>query len=237
MTFEEAGARYMQLRGQWQAGLLAPEQFQEMVAQLGVQDALGQWWQMEPGSGQWMMWNGAQWVNAAQPRQAPAPPPPPAPAPSYGQAYAPQCPQPYGQQYPQAPDRQPMVQQPMGQQMVSVPGKKPGPAIWEGIASVLPGFVIEMLQRWPVYQKDPAALAGFAVPSLLPGVLLPLVPAIGRAAAIVIVLGCLAWLSWPLISQASEILGNAKAVQSHAGRGLVGVSLLYLIPRIWRAGN
>ncbi|MBI4890297.1 MAG: hypothetical protein HY821_06705 [Acidobacteria bacterium] len=260
MTFEEAGARYGQLRAQWQTGMLPAEQFQQMVSQLGVQDAQGQWWQMEPSSGQWMMWNGAQWVQAAQAQPAAPPPPPAQPAaPAYGQAYAAQYQTPYQTPY-QAPYQAPpqagyqathAAYQPgavpgqygaqpprpaMGQQMVTVPGKKAGPAIWEGIASVLPGFVIEMLQRWQVYQKDPAALAGFAVPSLLPGVLLPLVPTVGRAVSIVIVLGCLGWLSWPLISQGSEILGNAKAVQSHAGRGLVGVSLLYLIPRIWKAG-
>ena len=93
-----------------------------------------------------------------------------------------------------------------------------------------------MLQRWPVYQKDLELLAGFAVPSLLPSLLLPLVPRIGRWAAIFVVLGCLAWLSWPLVAQWSSIVGNPQAVLGSAGRGLVGVSLLYLIPRIWRTG-
>jgi hypothetical protein len=203
MTFEEAGARFGQLQAQWRTGMLQPAQYQQMVAQLGVQDSSGRWWQLEPNSGQWMMWNGTQWVLAQQAAAMP-------------------------QYVPQAAQQQ---------RTMTVPSKQAGPAIWEGLASVLPGFVIEMLQRWPVYQKDPAALASFAVPSLLPGVLLPLVPTIGRVAAILLVLGCLGWLSWPLISQAGEILGNAKAVQSHAGRGLVGVSMLYLIPRIWKAGR
>ncbi len=200
MTFEEAGARYTQLQAQWRAGTLPPAQYQQMVAQLGVQDPAGRWWQLEPNSGQWMMWNGAQWVSAQQQAATPA----------------------------FAPFPQPRA--------VAMPGHKSGPAIWEGLFSVLPGIVIEMLQRWPVYQKDPAALANFAAPAILPGVLLPLVPTIGRWVAIVLVLGCLAWLSWPLIAQSGSMLGNAKAVQSHAGRGLVGLSLLYLIPRIWRAG-
>lgn len=201
MTFEEAGARFAQLQAQWRAGQLHPAQYQQMAAQLSVQDPQGRWWQIEPNSGQWLMWNGAQWV----PPQPQAPPHAPAPAPT--------------------------------QQSLTVPAKKTAPAIWEGLVSVLPGFVIELLQRWTVYQKDPASLVSFAVPSLLPAVLLPLVPAIGRFAAILVVLGCLGWLSWPLIDQAGEILGNAKAVQSHAGRGLVGLSLLYLIPRIWQAGR
>jgi len=110
-------------------------------------------------------------------------------------------------------------------------------AVWEGLASVAPGFVIQMLQGWPSYQKDPRLLASFAVPTLLPALLVPLARYIGRFVSILLVLGCLAWLSWPLLSHASELMGNPQGVQKQAGRGLVGVSLLYLIPRIWRAGK
>jgi hypothetical protein len=173
-----------------------------MVAQLRVQDAGGFWWQLEPNSGRWMVWNGAQWVFGPQ---SPAPQ-------SVAQA---------------APPRQTMA----------VPVRKAGPNILEGLAPVVPGIAIELLQRWPAYRGDPIALASFAIPSLLPGLLLPLVPTIGRTSAILLVLGCLAWLSWPLVSQAREMLGTANAAQSHVGRGLVGVSMLYLIPRIWRAGK
>lgn len=202
MTFEEAGQRFAHIQTQYRAGALPPAHYHQLVAELRVRDPQGRWWQIDPNSSQWLMWNGSQWAPAA-------------PA------------QPHGHPHPLA---QPHAQS------VTVQPKPAAPAIWEGLASVLPGFVIEMLQRWPVYQKDPALLAGFAVPSMLPAVLLPLTPAIGRAVSILIVLGCLAWLSWPVISQWSEIVGNAKGVQAHAGRGLVGVSLLYLIPRIWRAG-
>lgn len=204
MTFEEAGARFVQLQAQWRAGALQPAQYQQMVAQLRVQDASGRWWQLDGATGQWLLWDGAQWVL---PQQAATP-----------QHVAPAVPQ-------AAPQR-----------VVTVPAKKVGSGIWDGLVPVLPGFVIEMLQRWPVYQQDPALLANFAVPSLLPAIVVPLVPVIGRAAAILIVLGCLGWLSWPLISQAGVMLGNASALQTHAGRGLVGVSLVYLIPRIWKAG-
>lgn len=201
MTFEEAGARFVQLQAQWRDGLLQPAQYQQMVAQLSVQDPSGRWWQLEANTGQWLVWNGAQWV----PGQVVATP----------QHIAPPMP-------PQRP--------------MAVPAKVAGPPIWEGLFSVLPGFGIEMFQRWPIYQKDPAALANFAVPSMLPALLVPLVPTIGRVAAILIVVGCLGWLSWPLIAQSGAMLGSAKAAQSHAGRGLVGLSLVYLIPRIWRAG-
>jgi hypothetical protein len=252
MTFEEAGARFAQLRAQYQAGALPPAQYQQMLAQLQVQDPAGRWWQIEPNSGQWVTWNGSQWVPAQGAAAAPAP-----------QAYAQAAPQAYAQPMPQgyaqpqgypaqqprypAPAQQPYAQ-PQGygqpgyppqpqQQSVTVPGKKGGSAIWDGLAPVVPGLAVGVLQQWPTYKKDPTALASFAIPSLLPAVLIPLVPVIGRYVAILLVLGCLAWLSWPLIQQASDLAGNAKALQRHAGRGLVGVSMLYMIPRIWRAGK
>ena len=198
MDFRQAELSYQQLRGQLSGGRIAPQQFEAEIARLRVQDPTGRWWQIDPNSGGWLAWDGAQWVPAAQSRPIAAPAP----------------------------------------QAASVPvGPRPAaPAIWEGLVSVVPGFAIEMLQRWPVYQKDLELLAGFAVPSLLPSLLLPLVPRIGRWAAIFVVLGCLAWLSWPLVAQWSSIVGNPQAVLGSAGRGLVGVSLLYLIPRIWRTG-
>ncbi|MFH0998693.1 MAG: hypothetical protein V1844_24855 [Pseudomonadota bacterium] len=199
MDFQQAANRYQLLWGQLSGGRISPQQFSAEVNQLRVQDPAGCWWQIDPNTGQWLMWNGVQWVAPAAQAQVVAAP-------------APQT------------------------RSVSVKPKPAAPAVWEGLVSVLPGFVIEMLQRWPVYQRDPMLLAGFAVPSLLPALLLPLVPRIGRWTAIMVVLSCLAWLSWPIISQWAEILGNAKFVQNHVGRGLVGVSLLYLIPRIWRAG-
>jgi len=88
------------------------------------------------------------------------------------------------------------------------------------------------VQGWPSYSNNISMMAGFVVPSLLPAVLVPLVPRVGRAVAIIVVMGCLAWLSWPILMQLSTLLGNAHAVQAQAGRGLVGLSLVYLIPRI-----
>jgi hypothetical protein len=228
MTFEEAGARFAQLQAQYRSGMIQPAQFQQMVAQLAVQDPAGRYWQLEANSGQWMVWNGTQW---SWPQQAAAPVQQPA------VAYPAQAPQ-YPQQSMQYPGQQPMpaqyAVQPAPQATLTVQGKKAGPPIWEGLAPVVPGFVIGLAQNWPAYSKSPADMAGFAIPSLLPAILVPLVPYIGRVVAIIIVLGCLVWLSWPVVSNLSAILGNAKAVQSHAGRGLVGVSLIYLLPRIWK---
>ena len=54
---------------------------------------------------------------------------------------------------------------------------------FEGLAPVVPGLAVGLLQQWQLYKKDPAALAGFAIPSLLPAILVPLVPVIGRYVA------------------------------------------------------
>jgi len=237
MTFEEAGARFVQLQSQWRAGMLTPAQYQQIAAQLSVQDSTGRWWQLDPNSGQWMAWNGAQWVI---PQQAAAPQYVPQTAvPQYVQQAAPQY-APQAVAPPHAPQIAPLPYAPQAatqQRTLRVPARKIGPTLIDGLAPVLPGIAIEMFQRWSIYRQDPLLLANFAVPSLLPTVVMPLVPTIGRVAATLIVLGCLGWLSWPLISHASEITGSAAAVQSHAGRGLVGVSMIYIIPRIWKAGR
>lgn len=62
MTFEEAGQSYAQLRVQLQAGQITPAQFSEAVGQLRLQDASGNWWQIDPNSGSWLYWNGSAWV-------------------------------------------------------------------------------------------------------------------------------------------------------------------------------
>jgi outer membrane biosynthesis protein TonB len=294
MTFEEAGQQFAMLQAQVRAGQIAPAQLQQMAAQWRVQDSAGRWWQIEPNSAQWTMWDGTNWVlpqPAAQPQPAAtapaprpaypqsyvpqplpaaaprpsfppnyAPQPAPAPRPAYPQSYMPQplpavaprpsfppsyapqpqpAPQPvYPQSYAPQPQfaavPRPFAAQPLQQASVTVGPKRTGPSIWEGLAPVLPGLAIGLVQGWAMYSKDMTMLAGFVVPSLLAGVLLPLVPKIGRTVAIIIVIGCLCWLSWPVISQLQSILGHAQAMQAHAGRGLVGISLLYLIPRIWR---
>ncbi len=76
MTFEEAGSRYAQLRDQYQAGQLDLGGFQAATAQLAVADPEGTWWQIEPTSGEWLMWNGSAWVRPGQSEaEAPSPPP------------------------------------------------------------------------------------------------------------------------------------------------------------------
>jgi hypothetical protein len=223
MSFEEAGRQFAQLQAQYLAGQLPLAQFQQMVAQLRVLDSAGIWWQINPDSAQWMMWNGTQWVV-----------PQPMPQPAY-QPMQPVMQQPatsYSIPRPQMPQSTPAYGMP--QATLTVRDKNAVPAIWEGLAPVIPGLAIGLVQGWPQYSANHALLAGFLIPSLLPTVLVPLVPKIGRTIAICLVLVCLIWLSWPVLTQLSAMVGNAKAVQAHAGRGLVGISLVYLIPRIWK---
>ena len=83
MTFEEAGQQFANLQAQVRAGQLQAAQFQQMAAQIRVQDPSGNWWQIDPNSSQWMMWNGAQWTWPQQQAR------PAAPQPAYAQpAYA-----------------------------------------------------------------------------------------------------------------------------------------------------
>lgn len=108
-------------------------------------------------------------------------------------------------------------------------------ALGAGLTGVVPGILIDVLQRWSLYKQDPAAAAGVAAPELLSALLLPLVPAIGRFAALLILLACLAWLCWPVIAQLNETAEPAaKGLQQQMGRGIVGLSLLSMIPRILR---
>lgn len=108
-------------------------------------------------------------------------------------------------------------------------------ALGAGLAGVVPGILVDVLQRWSLYRQDPTAAVGVAAPGLLSALLLPLVPTIGRFLALLILLGCLAWLCWPVIAQLNETAEPAaKGLQQQVGRGIVGLSLLSLVPRILR---
>jgi hypothetical protein len=230
MTFEEASARFAQLEAMYRAGQMAHPQFVAAAGEIRVQDAAGAWWQIDPQTRAWLKWNGAAWVNPAQ-AQAQMQMPPAAPQAyqqPYPQQYAPQYPQarPQGQAY--AQPGAPVVVQSQQAAQSSMKGA------WDGLASVIPGLVVDGIQRWPVYRQNPQMAVGVAAPALISGLLLPMVPKIGRVIPMLVVLGCLGWLSWPVISGWAEISKETKGVQNQMGRGLVGMSRVYLIPRIWR---
>ncbi|MFB3905601.1 MAG: hypothetical protein ACE15E_19310 [Acidobacteriota bacterium] len=67
MTFEQAGQAFAGLQSQWRAGRISWEQFQASAAQLRVQDSTGAWWQIDPASGQWIVWDGVRWVQPGSP--------------------------------------------------------------------------------------------------------------------------------------------------------------------------
>jgi hypothetical protein len=226
MTFDEASARFAQLEAMWRAGQMAQPQFMAAAGELRVQDASGAWWQIDPQTRAWLMWNGAGWVNPAQPQPSVAAPP------VYAQAYAQPQPQAYPQPYARGP--QPGAQYSAQAQPQAVAGGSAMKGAWDGLISVIPGLVVDGIQRWGVYKQNPSMMLGVAAPALISGILVPLVPKIGKVLPTIVVLGCLGWLCWPLIDQWAEISKESKGVQNQMGRGLVGMSLVYLIPRIWR---
>ncbi len=67
---EELENRFLQLRRQFNAGLLSPEQFQAEVDRLQFQDAQGHYWTIGSRSGRWYYHDGNQWVQAEPPRTA-----------------------------------------------------------------------------------------------------------------------------------------------------------------------
>lgn len=220
MTLQEAAAQFAQLEAQYHAGHLPHAQFLAAAAALRAQDSSGAWWQIDPASRAWLQWNGTAWINPAQPQpQSYAPPP-----------YSYHQPQP--QSYPPQPPRTPYAAPPQPQ---AAPGGGSMKGAWEGLISVIPGLAVDGIQRWSVYKENPSMAVGVAAPALLSAILVPLVPKIGKLIPTIVVLACLAWLCWPVIEQWAEISKEAKGVQNQMGRGLVGMSLVYLIPRIWRS--
>ncbi len=81
MNYDLLEARYRELLAQRQAGLLAPQKFEEQVGTLRTQDAQQRWWQLDPASGQWLMWDGSQWQPGTPPRGSASSAPLPAAAP------------------------------------------------------------------------------------------------------------------------------------------------------------
>ena len=78
MTFEEATRQYANLHGRLQAGQITQDSFSQAVQQLRVQDTAGRWWQIDPSTGGWLVWNGSSWLPAqtpmtSQPVSEPAP--------------------------------------------------------------------------------------------------------------------------------------------------------------------
>jgi hypothetical protein len=73
--FNDFELRYAELRRQWEARRLRPQQFEDAVNELRFQTEDGTWWQIRGRDGAWLRWDGTAWQEAKPPAQ-PAPPTP-----------------------------------------------------------------------------------------------------------------------------------------------------------------
>src|SRR5574341_2374403 len=93
MTFEEAEKKFRELQARVQRGEpISRADYEEQVAQLAVQDERGVLWEINPRTGKWMYFDGAEWVVGRPPghdqstvmpisQLTQAAPPPPTPTP------------------------------------------------------------------------------------------------------------------------------------------------------------
>ncbi len=68
MTFEEAEAKFKDLQARVQRGEpLSRAEYEAQVSQLGVHDERGTLWEINPRTGKWMQFDGAEWVPGRPP--------------------------------------------------------------------------------------------------------------------------------------------------------------------------
>lgn len=67
MDFQQAEQRAAELRQQRADGRMPPEQFDQQIALLRLQDAGGTWWQVDPAAEGWLYWDGAAWAAGTPP--------------------------------------------------------------------------------------------------------------------------------------------------------------------------
>lgn len=83
MDFEEAQKRFAELTDQHRRSAINVQQYRNAVNLLRVQDPSGRWWQVDPGTGGWLYYEGNQWRPGTPPAPAPsARQPSPAPPPT-----------------------------------------------------------------------------------------------------------------------------------------------------------
>ncbi len=93
MNFDEAEARFRELQARVQRGeAISRAEYEDQVSQLAVQDDRGVLWEINPRTGKWMYFDGAEWVGGTPPGRdtstvmplprAPAAPPPATPPPA-----------------------------------------------------------------------------------------------------------------------------------------------------------
>ncbi|HEX7589244.1 MAG TPA: hypothetical protein VF478_13090, partial [Anaerolineae bacterium] len=68
MNFDEAEARFRELQARVQRGeAISRAEYEEQVSQLAVQDRNGVLWEINPRTGKWMYFDGAEWVSGTPP--------------------------------------------------------------------------------------------------------------------------------------------------------------------------
>ena len=68
MNFDEAEARFRELQSRVQRGeAISRAEYEEQVSQLAVQDRNGVLWEINPRTGKWMYFDGAEWVSGTPP--------------------------------------------------------------------------------------------------------------------------------------------------------------------------
>ncbi len=68
MTFEEAEAKFRELQSRVQRGEpISRAEYEDEVSKLAVQDRNGVLWEINPRTGKWMYFDGAEWVSGAPP--------------------------------------------------------------------------------------------------------------------------------------------------------------------------
>jgi hypothetical protein len=79
LTVSQLDQAYNQLRAQYGKGQLSAQQFVEQVQKLQAQDDAGNWWAIDPQTGEYLRYTGTQWVPAAAPGGPGQSPPAPKP--------------------------------------------------------------------------------------------------------------------------------------------------------------
>lgn len=69
LTLSQLHQRYEELYAQHQRGQLTYDQFIESAHQLQAQDAVGNWWTIDPVSGSYSTYKDGQWMTAQPPQQ------------------------------------------------------------------------------------------------------------------------------------------------------------------------
>lgn len=68
MTFDEAEIRFRELQARVQRGeAISRAEYEDQVSQLAVQDERGVLWEINPRTGKWMYFDGAEWVGGTPP--------------------------------------------------------------------------------------------------------------------------------------------------------------------------